>query len=79
MKIKFSVLMLYLGIIVSAIVSGIVATKLNGTLQTILVSFGITFLIESIFFLIGMIIEIYKEIKDDEDNDKSEIDYTKEG
>lgn len=65
MKIKISVLMLYLGIIVSAIVSAIVATKLDrGTLQIVLVSFGITFVIESIFFLIGIIIEA---IKDDEE------------
>lgn len=68
MKIKISVLMLYLGIIVSAIVSAIVATKLDGgTLQIILVSFGITFVIDSIFFLIGIIIEAIKEIKDDEE------------
>lgn len=65
MKIKISVLMLYLGIIVSAIVSAIVATKLDrGILQIVLVSFGITFVIESIFFLIGIIIEA---IKDDEE------------
>lgn len=68
MKIKISVLMLYLGIIVSAIVSAIVVTKLDGgTLQIVLVSFGITFVIDSIFFLIGIIIEAIKEIKDDEE------------
>ena len=67
MKIKYSIIMLYLGIVIAAIIC---TTKVFGISDNIYIIIGtsatLTFMIDFTFFKIGRLIDKYREKKDKE-------------
>lgn len=67
MKIKYSIIMLYLGIIISCIICITKVSGMSDNVYTIIViSFILTFMIDFTFFKIGRLIDKYREKKDKE-------------
>lgn len=67
MKIKYSIIMLYLGIIIACIICITKVSEMSDNVYTIIViSFILTFMIDFTFFKIGRLIDKYREKKDKE-------------
>lgn len=67
MKIKYSIIMLYLGIIIACIICTTKVSGMSDNIYTIIViSFILTFMIDFTFFKIGRLIDKYREKKDKE-------------
>ena len=67
MKIKYSIIMLYLGIIISCIICTTKVSRMSDNIYTtIAISFTLTFIIDFTFFKIGRLIDKYREKKDKE-------------
>lgn len=67
MKIKYSIIMLYLGIIIACIICTTNVSEMSDNVYTIIViSFILTFMIDFTFFKIGRLIDKYREKKDKE-------------
>lgn len=67
MKIKYSIIMLYLGIIIACIICITKVSRMSDNVYTIIaISFTLTFMIDFTFFKIGRLIDKYREKKDKE-------------
>lgn len=67
MKIKYSIIMLYLGIIIACIICITKVSEMSDNVYTtIAISFTLTFMIDFTFFKIGRLIDKYREKKDKE-------------